>query len=86
MTVVTNEDNELIPIRLVTRWRVFIDYRKLNDATRKDHFLLPFMDQMLECLAGNEYYCFLDGFCWDLRFDDYKTTYEEKKKDETTRT
>ncbi|GJY68755.1 reverse transcriptase domain-containing protein [Tanacetum coccineum] len=35
---------------------------KLNDATRKDHFPLPFMDQMLECLAGNEYYCFLDGF------------------------
>nr|GFA87471.1 reverse transcriptase domain-containing protein [Tanacetum cinerariifolium] len=35
---------------------------KLNEATRKDHFPLPFMDQMLECLAGNEYYCFLDGF------------------------
>ncbi|GJZ22029.1 reverse transcriptase domain-containing protein [Tanacetum coccineum] len=34
----------------------------LNDATRKDHFPLPFMDQMLERLAGNEYYCFLDGF------------------------
>nr|GEU61300.1 reverse transcriptase domain-containing protein [Tanacetum cinerariifolium] len=35
---------------------------KLNDATRKDHFSLPFMDQMLERLAGNEFYCFLDGF------------------------
>nr|GFC59304.1 reverse transcriptase domain-containing protein [Tanacetum cinerariifolium] len=43
-------------------WRVCIDYRKLNEATRKDHFPLPFMDQMLERLAGNEYYCFLDGF------------------------
>ncbi|GJU40478.1 reverse transcriptase domain-containing protein [Tanacetum coccineum] len=42
--------------------RVCIDYRKLNEATRKDHFPLPFMDQMLERLAGNEYYCFLDGF------------------------
>ncbi|GJR48222.1 reverse transcriptase domain-containing protein [Tanacetum coccineum] len=62
MTVVTNEDNELIPTRLVTRWRVCIDYRKLNDATRKDHFPLSFMDQMLERLAGNEYYCFLDEF------------------------
>ncbi|GJR57750.1 reverse transcriptase domain-containing protein [Tanacetum coccineum] len=62
MTVVTNEDNELIPTRLVTGWRICIDYRKLNDATRKDHFPLPFMDQMLERLAGNEYYCFLDGF------------------------
>ncbi|GKF00132.1 reverse transcriptase domain-containing protein, partial [Tanacetum coccineum] len=35
---------------------------KLNDVTRKDHFPLPFKDQMLERLAGNEYYCFLDGF------------------------
>ncbi|GJS30979.1 reverse transcriptase domain-containing protein [Tanacetum coccineum] len=62
MTVVMNDDNELIPTRLVTGWRVCIDYRKLNDATRKDHFPLPFMDQMLERLAGNEFYCFLDGF------------------------
>ncbi|GJV11786.1 reverse transcriptase domain-containing protein [Tanacetum coccineum] len=62
ITVIENEDNELIPTRLVTGWRVCIDYRKLNDATRKDHFPLPFMDQMLERLAGNEYYCFLDGF------------------------
>ncbi|PWA68429.1 reverse transcriptase domain-containing protein [Artemisia annua] len=62
ITVVKNEDNELIPTRLITGWRVCIDYRKLNDATRKDHFPLPFMDQMLERLAGNEFYCFLDGF------------------------
>nr|GFA26139.1 DNA-directed DNA polymerase [Tanacetum cinerariifolium] len=62
MTVIKNDENELIPTRLVTGWRVCIDYRKLNEATRKDHFPLPFMDQMLERLAGNEYYCFLDGF------------------------
>nr|GFA82523.1 reverse transcriptase domain-containing protein [Tanacetum cinerariifolium] len=62
MTVVENEVNELITTRLVTGWRVCIDYRKLNDATCKDHFLLPFMNQMLKRLAGNEYYCFLDGF------------------------
>ncbi|GKB61795.1 reverse transcriptase domain-containing protein [Tanacetum coccineum] len=43
-------------------WRVCIDYQKLNEATRKDHFPLPFMDQMLERLSGNKYYCFLDGF------------------------
>nr|GEW02317.1 reverse transcriptase domain-containing protein [Tanacetum cinerariifolium] len=61
-TVVENEENELIPTRLVTGWRVCIGYRKLNESTRKDHFSLPFMDQMLERLAGNEYYCFLDGF------------------------
>nr|GFA03078.1 reverse transcriptase domain-containing protein [Tanacetum cinerariifolium] len=61
-TVVENEENELIPTRLVTEWRVCIDYRKLNEATRKDHFPLLFMDQMLERLTRNEYYCFLDGF------------------------
>ncbi|GJR11160.1 reverse transcriptase domain-containing protein [Tanacetum coccineum] len=62
ITVIENENNELIPTRLVTGWRVCISYRKLNDATRKDHFPLRFMDQMLERLARNEYYCFLDGF------------------------
>nr|GEU47673.1 reverse transcriptase domain-containing protein [Tanacetum cinerariifolium] len=56
------EDNDLFSTRLVTGWRVCIDYRKLNEATRKDYFPLPFMDQMLERLAGNRYYCFLDGF------------------------
>nr|GEW91813.1 hypothetical protein [Tanacetum cinerariifolium] len=62
MTVIKNDENELVPTRHVTGWRVCIDYRKLNEATRKDHFPLPFMDQMLERLTGNEYYCFLDGF------------------------
>nr|GEY42374.1 reverse transcriptase domain-containing protein [Tanacetum cinerariifolium] len=62
MTVIKNNENELVPTHLVIGWRVCIDYRKLNEATRKDHFPLPFMDQMLERLAGNEYYCFLDGF------------------------
>nr|GEZ95852.1 DNA-directed DNA polymerase [Tanacetum cinerariifolium] len=61
-TVEDNEDNELIPTRLVTGWRACIDYHKLNEATRKDHSPLPFMDQMLERLARNQYYCFLDGF------------------------
>ena len=62
ITVVANEKNELIPTRTVTEWRMCIDYRKLNEAIRKDHFPLPFMDQMLERLAGHEYYCFLDGY------------------------
>ena len=62
MTVIHNEKNELIPTRTVTGWRMCIDYRKLNQATRKDHFPLPFMDQMLERLAGKAYYCFLDGY------------------------
>nr|GEX81110.1 reverse transcriptase domain-containing protein [Tanacetum cinerariifolium] len=77
-TVVENEKNELIPTRLVTEWRVCIDYRKLNEATRKDHFPLPFMDQMLERLAGNEFYCFLDGFFEYFQipiYDQEKTTF-----------
>nr|GEZ03850.1 DNA-directed DNA polymerase [Tanacetum cinerariifolium] len=51
MTVVTNDENELVPTRLMTGWRVCIDYWKLNEATRKDHFPLSFTDQMLERLA-----------------------------------
>src|SRR5438270_10597019 len=62
MTVIRNEKNELIYTRTVTGWRVCIDYRKLNDVTRKDHSPLPFIDQMLERLAGHEYYCFLNGY------------------------
>ncbi|GJR51538.1 reverse transcriptase domain-containing protein [Tanacetum coccineum] len=60
--VVTNENGELVLTRIVTGWRVCIDYRKLNKATVKDHFPLLFMDQMLERLTGNKYFCFLDGF------------------------
>ncbi|KAL4384914.1 hypothetical protein GQ457_15G017330 [Hibiscus cannabinus] len=62
MTVISNEKNELIPTRTVTGWRVCMDYRKLNKATRKDHFPLPFIDQMLDRLPGKQFYCFLDGY------------------------
>ena len=62
ITVVKDANNNLIPTRPVTGWRICMDYRKLNKATRKDHFPLPFIDQMLDRLAGHEYYCFLDGY------------------------
>ena len=62
ITVVKNDENELVPQRQVCGHRVCIDYRKLNATTRKDHFPLPFIDQMLERLAGHPYYCFLDGY------------------------
>ncbi|KAM2767000.1 hypothetical protein COP1_022850 [Malus domestica] len=62
VTVVKNAKDELVPTRIQTGWRVCIDYRKLNNTTRKDHFPLPFIDQMLERLAGHSFYCFLDGF------------------------
>ena len=61
LTVVRNESNDLIPTRTVTGWRMCIDYRKLNKSTRKDHFPLPFIDQVLEKLANFSYFCYLDG-------------------------
>ncbi|XP_075088487.1 uncharacterized protein LOC142170471 [Nicotiana tabacum] len=62
ITVIKDENNELIPTRTVTGWRVCIDYRRLNDVTRKDHFPLPFIDQMLKRIAGYGFYCFHDGY------------------------
>nr|GEV66837.1 reverse transcriptase domain-containing protein [Tanacetum cinerariifolium] len=69
--VIKNEVLKLLDAGLIypisnSPLRVCIDYRKLNEATRKDHFPLTFMDQMLERLAGNEYYCFLDGFSGNI--------------------
>ncbi|KAK1430664.1 hypothetical protein QVD17_13567 [Tagetes erecta] len=60
--VVHGENGEQIATRPVTGWRVCIDYRKLNTATSKDHFPLPFIDQIVEKLAGQKFYCFLDGY------------------------
>ncbi|GAB2277746.1 hypothetical protein Dimus_039242 [Dionaea muscipula] len=62
ITVVRNKEDELVPTKVTNSWCVCIDYRKLNLATRKDHFPLPFLDQVLERLAGRSHYCFMDGF------------------------
>ncbi|KAI3506429.1 hypothetical protein L1887_28787 [Cichorium endivia] len=62
ITVVDTKDGDKVSTRPVTGWRVCIDYRKLNAATSKDHFPLPFIDQIVEKLAGQKYYCFLDGY------------------------
>ena len=51
-----------MPTRLTTGWRVCIDYRRLNEVTRNDHFPLPFMDQLLERIFSQPFYCFLDGY------------------------
>lgn len=64
ITIVKNDNNELIPTRLTTSWRMCVDYRKPNAGTRKDHFPLPFTDQMLERLAGRAFYCFFGWLFW----------------------
>ncbi|KAL5538366.1 hypothetical protein UlMin_046146 [Ulmus minor] len=80
MRVVENAKNELIPTHVVTGWRICMDYKRLNKNTRKDHFPLPFIDQMLDRLAGREYYCFLDGYSGYNQIvialeDQHKTTF-----------
>ena len=62
MIVTRNEKTELIPTRTMTGWRVCLEYRKLNTTTRKYHFPLPFIGQMLNRLAGHSHYCSLDGY------------------------
>ena len=61
-TVIRNEKNALIPTRTMTGWRVYIDYRKLNTATKKNHYPLPFINQMLDKLVGHPHFYFLDGY------------------------
>ena len=62
MKMITNQQDELIPTRIVTSWCICMNYKKLNDATRKDHFPLPFIHQMLDRLAGKEFFCFLNRY------------------------
>ncbi|CAM8993679.1 unnamed protein product [Rhodiola kirilowii] len=62
ITVEKDATGEMVTTRVKNGWRMCIDYRKLNAVTRKDHFPLPFIDQMLDRLAGRPYFCFLDGF------------------------
>ncbi|RDX70965.1 Retrovirus-related Pol polyprotein, partial [Mucuna pruriens] len=80
MTITKNQHNELVPMRIQNSWRVCIDYRRLNQATRKDHFSFPFIDQVLGKLAGKSHYCFLDGFSRYMQIhiaheDQHKTTF-----------
>ncbi|CAL9025431.1 unnamed protein product [Prunus brigantina] len=76
-TVVTNDNNELVPMRLTAGWRMCVDYKKTNVGTRKDHFPLPFIDQMLERLASRAFYCFLDGYS---RYNQISIVPEDQEK------
>ena len=62
ITVMTNDKGKELQTRLPTQWRVCIDYQKLNAATKKDHFPLPFIDQILDMLLDQGFYCRLDGY------------------------
>ncbi|RDX77899.1 Retrovirus-related Pol polyprotein from transposon 17.6, partial [Mucuna pruriens] len=80
MTVMKNQQDELVPMQIQNSWRVCIDYRRLNQATSKDHFPLPFIDQVLEKLSRKSHYIFLDGFSGYMQIhiapeDQHKTTF-----------
>ena len=62
ITVLQNDKGEEVSTRLTSSWRVCIDYRKLNTVTKKDHFPLLFMAQVLERVSSHPFYCFLDGY------------------------
>lgn len=63
MTMIKKKNQgKVIPTKLTTGWRVCIDFRKLNLVTKKDHFTLPFLDQVLERVVGQDYYFFLNGY------------------------
>jgi len=62
MTVIENNKNELIPQCTIMGWRMCIDYQKLNATMKKDHFPLPFIDEMLKRLAKHSFFCFFNGY------------------------
>jgi len=68
LTLVPNEQNELVPMRIQNGWIIYIVFRKLNANIRKDHFPIPFFDEMLERLAGKSFFYFLDWFssCYQI--------------------
>jgi hypothetical protein len=77
MMVISNEKNKLIPQWTVTDWRMCIDYRKLNKATRKDYFPLSFIDEMVERLANPSFFCYLE---WREKAYHSAKLYKERTK------
>ncbi|RDX77627.1 Retrovirus-related Pol polyprotein from transposon 17.6, partial [Mucuna pruriens] len=80
MTVMKSQQDELVLMRIQNSWQVCIDHRRLNQATHKDHFPLPFIDQVLEKLVGKSHYYFLNGFSGYMQIhiapeDQHKTTF-----------
>ena len=75
--MVQNDKGEEVATRLTSGWRLYIDYRKLNAVTRKDHFPLQFIDQVLERVSGHHFYCFLDDYS---RYFQIEIDVEDQKK------
>jgi hypothetical protein len=79
ITIVPNENNEFIPQRVVVGYRMYIDFRKVNKFPKKDHYPLPFIDQMLERLSKKIHFCFLDGYSGF-----FQITVKKKDQEKTT--
>ena len=77
VTTMKNEKGEELSTRLTIAWRVCVDYRRLNEVTRKYHFPLPFIDQLLERVSGHPFYCFFDGY---LGYFQIEITQEDQEK------
>lgn len=78
MIIFENEKNELIRSRVVTGWRICMNYIKLTKVTRNDHFRLSFIDKMLDRLSGKEFYCFLMATQATVKFNSPLRSREEK--------
>lgn len=61
MSIFPNQKGVVVAMNLGTRWRICMDYQKLNASTKKYHFPMLFVNQMLNYLASRGWYCFLDG-------------------------
>jgi hypothetical protein len=80
ITIIPNDENELVAQHTVTGYRMCIDFRKLNKVTKNDHYPLPFMDQMLERLLKHSQFCYLDRYSGFSqihvhKYDQEKTTF-----------
>jgi hypothetical protein len=60
--IIVQNDDEVFPTIMKTKYKMCVDFRKLNKETIKDHQLLPFMEQILDILVPHSYYCSLDAY------------------------
>ena len=66
ITIVPNDKDEFFLQRIIIGYRMVIDFRKLNKATKKDHYPLPFIDQMLERLSKHTHFLLSRWLFWLL--------------------